>query len=114
MPSPSTFTVVPEAQAEDIKQAGSTRKAWLTAIRNGEVIVMQNRPSLTKPDKAMFDQLGLKMRTRYTNGNDENEAEVYVWAEQAQQPQTLAELQDVLREDDEAPLPDEDDEQVPL
>lgn len=82
MPQPSTFTTVPKAVAEDIKTQGSSRKAWLLAIKQGEVIVMQNRPSLTKGDKEELDAQGFKMRTRYSNANDENESEVYVWLEQ--------------------------------
>ena len=91
MPSPSTYTTVPKAVAEEVKASSSTRKAWLQAIKNGEVIVMGNRPSLTKSDKEVLDREGYKMRTRYTNDNDENESEVYVWMEEThEQAEPLA------------------------
>lgn len=106
MPHPSTFTTVPDAQARDIREQGASRKEWLAAIKAGKVIVMQTRPSLTKNDKLSLDNDGRRMRTRYTNANDENENEVYVWLEDV--------VQTPLPDISEAPVELPADDEVPL
>ena len=105
MPNPSTFTTVPDAQAEVIRSQGDSRKEWFHAIRAGKVIVMQKRPSLTKRDKELLDGEGMRMRTRYTNANDENGDEVYVWAEShTAPPPDFNDAEPPLPEDDEVPV----------
>lgn len=103
------FTEVPAEQAASIK-AGKPA-AWKTALTEGKVISMAQRPNWTKEDTA---HTGLKMRTRsYTD--EAGERRFYVWGEKATGEEMVANavgttvaaltVRDIAEDDDDMPVP---------